>query len=199
MGDFGGAIVACAMVVKEVDREDEQEIIAARKRADIIVRKRAAETIRREEVVEAAEKASRLKGEGSQGQDLNAPLWKIWAYLRPTWGTAFGSEFEVVGMIAIALTKIVELRLQTQVARALLLLTTHTFLLLPAVYPPLLLAGGPRPRSHPLQPQCYGLQGRDDQGHPGRMRWICPADPLQLPAGKANVEVAQEANAAISQ
>ena len=96
------------MVVKEVDREDDAEIQAARKRADIIVRRRSAENVRKEEMLEAAEKASKVKGE-AVSQDLNAPLWKIWGYLKPTMQTAFSSEFECVGMLAITLTKIVEL------------------------------------------------------------------------------------------
>jgi ABC-type multidrug transport system fused ATPase/permease subunit len=105
------------MVAKNVDREDDAEIVRARERADIIVRKRAAANLQKEKMVKAAERASVARGEGLA--DLNAPLWKIWGYLRPSWSAAFSSEFECAGMFAIALTKVVELKLQTEVVRAL--------------------------------------------------------------------------------
>ena len=81
------------------------------------MRKRAKENLAKEEMLDAAEKASLASGEGTT--DLNAPLWKIWHILRPTIKTLFTSEFEALGMLSITLCKIVELRLQTEVVFAL--------------------------------------------------------------------------------
>jgi ABC-type uncharacterized transport system fused permease/ATPase subunit len=51
--------------------------------------------------------------------DMNAPIWKVWALLRPTWKTAFSSESEAMGMVAICVVRIFEFRMQTEVVRAL--------------------------------------------------------------------------------
>ena len=89
----------------------------ARQRADRVVRQRYIENAAKEDAIEAAEKRSKERGEALS--DLNAPLWKIWAILRPTAATLFTSEAEALGMLAITLCKIVELKLQTAVMRAL--------------------------------------------------------------------------------
>ena len=105
------------MVVKAVDAVDEDEMEAARQRADRVVRRRYRENAAREDAIEAAEKKSREKGGGSA--DLNEPLWKIWALLRPTARTLFTSEFEALGMVAINVIKLFELYWQMRTARAL--------------------------------------------------------------------------------
>ena len=96
---------------------DYDEMQRARKHADAIVLKRAAQNNAREEMEEEAEKKSKEKGEGMA--NLNEPLWKIWNILRPTWKTLFSTEFEALSMLVITLTKVVELKLQTEVVRAL--------------------------------------------------------------------------------
>jgi ABC-type uncharacterized transport system fused permease/ATPase subunit len=53
------------------------------------------------------------------GEDVNAPLRKLWALLRPTWRTVFAGESEIVVMFALCLVQGVELRLNTSVVRAL--------------------------------------------------------------------------------
>ena len=45
--------------------------------------------------------------------DINAPLWRIWKLLRPSWSAVFKGEAEVVGMLAICLARAYELRLST--------------------------------------------------------------------------------------
>ena len=101
-------------VVKPVDAVDEGEMEAARQRADRVVRQRYAENAAREDAIEAAEKHSR-----EAAADLNAPLWNIWEILKPTTATLFTTEFEALGMLAITLCKIFELKAQTEVMRAL--------------------------------------------------------------------------------
>ena len=105
------------MVVKAVDAVDEEEMEAARQRADRVVRRRYRENAAREDAIEAAEEKSRERGGGSA--DLNEPLWKIWALLRPTARTLFTSEFEALGMVAINVIKLFELYWQMRTARAL--------------------------------------------------------------------------------
>lgn len=135
------------MVVKAVDAVDDEEMEQARQRADRVVRQRYATPVligilytvlfgcdgwlhivvaawsrytqnaAKEDAIEAAERESKAKGEARS--DLNAPLWKIWAILRPTAGTLLTSEVEALGMLSITLCKIIELKLQTAVMRAL--------------------------------------------------------------------------------
>ena len=63
----------------------------------------------------------RAKEDKAGGDDggVNAPLWRMWKLLRPSWATMFRSEAEIVGMVAICLCRAVELRLKTGVARRL--------------------------------------------------------------------------------
>eukprot|EP01048_Picozoa_sp_COSAG05_P020511 COSAG05_NODE_3501_length_2025_cov_10.964174_2_plen_194_part_01 len=75
-------------------------------------------------VAEAKEKKEEDDREARKNQskgldDLNAPIWKVWGLLKPTWKTAFGSESEAMGMIAICVIRIFEFRMQTDVVRAL--------------------------------------------------------------------------------
>eukprot|EP01051_Picozoa_sp_SAG22_P012766 SAG22_NODE_1357_length_4629_cov_10.880922_5_plen_68_part_00 len=65
------------MVVHAEDAVDEREMERARQRADRVVRKRAQANLKMEEMLDAAEKESRARGEAGT-TDLNAPLWKIW-------------------------------------------------------------------------------------------------------------------------
>jgi ABC-type uncharacterized transport system fused permease/ATPase subunit len=48
-----------------------------------------------------------------------APLWKVWALLRPTGSSIFKGESEVLGMVAICCARSWELMLTTETVRAL--------------------------------------------------------------------------------
>ena len=61
------------MVVKAVDAVDEDEMEAARQRADRVVRRRYRENAAREDAIEAAEKKSRERGGGSADRKARAP------------------------------------------------------------------------------------------------------------------------------
>ena len=53
------------------------------------------------------------------GEDVNAPLRKMWALLRPSLRTIFAGESEILAMFALCLARGIELRLNTSVVRAL--------------------------------------------------------------------------------
>ena len=55
----------------------------------------------------------------TMGEDVNAPLRKMWALLCPSWRTVFAGEAEILAMFALCLARGVELRLNTSVVRAL--------------------------------------------------------------------------------
>ena len=71
---------------------------------------------RRHREYEQAEDAAAQKRAASS---LNAPLWKVWHLLRPSWRAAFTTEAEAMGMFAVTLIRGYELKLQTEVVRAL--------------------------------------------------------------------------------
>jgi ABC-type uncharacterized transport system fused permease/ATPase subunit len=75
------------------------------------------EARRKEEKLEADEQA-RLKARSAR-EDLNAPLWKVWAMLKPTLRSACSDEYESTLMLAICAVRIVELMLQTHVTDVL--------------------------------------------------------------------------------
>eukprot|EP01047_Picozoa_sp_COSAG01_P034196 COSAG01_NODE_2556_length_7460_cov_14.297786_8_plen_590_part_00 len=53
------------------------------------------------------------------GEDVNAPLKKLWRLLRPSWKQVIGDEKEILAMFVLCLCRGVELRLNTAVVRAL--------------------------------------------------------------------------------
>ena len=62
------------------------------------------------------------KGEGKgrgkgKGESINAPIWKMWSMLCPSFGTMVNKEPEMLGMVALNLFKAVELRMTTKVGR----------------------------------------------------------------------------------
>ena len=52
-------------------------------------------------------------------RDVNAPLWRVWQLLRPSWRDVFSGEAEVVAMVALCLCRYAELRMNTRIVRAL--------------------------------------------------------------------------------
>jgi ABC-type uncharacterized transport system fused permease/ATPase subunit len=55
----------------------------------------------------------------SSGEDVNAPIKKLWRLLCPSWKQVLGDEKEILAMFALCLCRGVELRLNTAVVRAL--------------------------------------------------------------------------------
>jgi ABC-type uncharacterized transport system fused permease/ATPase subunit len=75
------------------------------------------EAKRKEEKLEADAKARRESA--SARHDMNAPLYKVWAMVRPTLRTAFTSEAEATLMVAICAVRIAELMAQTTLTNML--------------------------------------------------------------------------------
>ena len=49
----------------------------------------------------------------SSREDLNAPLWKVWAMLKPTLRSACSDEYEATLMLAIYMASVLELKVRS--------------------------------------------------------------------------------------
>ena len=67
-----------------------------------------------------AEGWARAEGKGrgkGKGESINAPIWKMWSMLCPSFVTMVNKEPEMLGMVALNLFKAIELRMTTKVGR----------------------------------------------------------------------------------
>ena len=113
--DFAARNRRAAAIAAQIAR-DEEEAKAAGDTQYLNIRKFTKGQMSRKAKLSAAAGGG---GSGDDGGGLNAPLWKMWALLQPSWRSFLQGEAEAAGMLAICVVRIFEFRMQTGIVRAL--------------------------------------------------------------------------------